>query len=271
MSKAIQDIPSEQRPFFKHFEKVAYRHQYSEVFDDYLTILINWFANGEQQAWRDQALAKYTPEEKAELNLMFKTHMQLNYDMIITKGEKWYDSLGDIYQTVTGNWKSSGMGQFFTPGNITDMMAAMVVGTDSPYSMVSEPCSGSGRMILSAHALQPLNYYHAIDLDLICAKMTAINMCLHNAAGVVTHGNSLTLTNYRHFIITRVRLDDTNYLPYLRVTEDHAEAANHLAWLREYCRIMRGEKRQPVEEVKIKEPVKMTENGRTYESQLTLF
>lgn len=244
MGKLSQDIPAEQRPFFKHFEKVAYRHNYSEVFDDYLTMMINWFANGTQQEWRDQALKKYTAEEKAELNLMFEAHIRLFEEMIIKREYRWYDALGDIYQTITSNWKASGMGQFFTPMPVVEIMAQIVISDDClPYSMVSEPACGSGRMVLAAHVMQPLNYYHAVDLDLLCAKMTALNMCFHNAAGVVSHCNTLSLEEFRHFIITRVQVNETTFVPLITVTENHKEAHEHLWGLSEFCRIMQGRPR----------------------------
>lgn len=237
MGKLNKDIPQEQRAFFKVFEEIAYRHEYSTVFDDYLTMIINFFANGEQQELRDQALKKYSDQEKQLFNEMFKAHIAIQNDKIITKGLKWYDSLGDIYQTISSSSKSSAMGQFFTPTTAVDFMAQIISPDDIGYQMISEPCAGSGRMVLAMHAIQTLNFYWAVDLDGICAKMTAINMCLHNAAGVVTHGNTLTLEYYKHYIITRVKVGD-NYLPYLKIGNDE-ESNQHLFDIQNYAHMMR--------------------------------
>lgn len=238
MGKLSTEIPVEQRPFIKIFEQVAYRHQYVSVFDDYLTMLINFFANGEMQEMRDAALAKYSKEEKTLFNQMFQEHIKLQEEMIIKKGNKWYDGLGDIYQTVSSSSKSSAMGQFFTPAHVVDFMA-LVLGLDTDgFNMVSEPCSGSGRMVLSVHALNPTNYFWAADLDNMCFKMTAINMCLHNAAGVVSWGNTLSYNYHKHYKITRIQIADTVFVPYLKEVDDFT-AKMELTGLAEYCRIMK--------------------------------
>lgn len=243
MGNLSQDIKPEQRPFFKVFEKIAYRHQYSEVFDDYLTMMVNWFANGvdETRQRRDQALAKYTPDEKQLFNEMMKEHMQLMYKKTVEHGDKWYDSLGDFYQTITSNWKSSAMGQFFTPESVVDMLVALTAHAE-PYQMVSDPACGSGRMLLATHALQPLNYYHGIDLDAMCVKMTVVNMCLHNCSGVVSHGNTLTMEYYGAYFIDRVQTK-AGWLPIVKVVSQE-QGMRILDGLREYCRIMRGQPRE---------------------------
>lgn len=248
MGKAISDVPSKCRPWFKVFEQIAYRWQYSEVFDDYLTMLMNWFANGTMIEERDGALKKYDAKEKALFNELYVEHVKLMNEMVVVRGYKWYDALGDIYQAISSSSKSSAMGQFFTPSSLTNFMAAIVGVDDSPYHFMNEPCCGSGRMILSAHAIQPLNYYWAIDLDKMCVKMTAINMCFHNAAGVVTHGNALWIeqTNYSHYIIDRVQLDETTFVPLIKKV-DYVEAMDWLRYLDWYTTIMKGQPYTPPE------------------------
>lgn len=282
MGKLIQDIPKQQRDFFKIFERIAYRHQYSEVFDDYLTMLINWFANGEQQEWRDQALKKYTPEEKQMLNEMFREHMSLFHKEIMG-GRKWYDTLGDFYQTITSSWKASGMGQFFTPESICEMIARCLTDENKqPYSFVNEPAAGSGRMILAMHALQPLNFYSATDLDGMCAKMTAINMCMHNASGIVFQDNTLSGPGSqftRAYFIDRVQVSAELFVPYLKVIDDYSKAKEQEWILGEYCRICRGEPRKLEAEVEPDpvpvfiddEPMRGPAQIETLTKQLTLF
>lgn len=281
MGDIIRDIPVEQRSFFKVFQQIAYRWNYSEVFSDYLMMLMNWFANGTMKEQRDQALKKYDDKEKQLFNTLYNEHVLLMQDMIIKRGLSWYDSLGEMYQAISSSSKASGMGQFFTPPSVCEMMAKITIGIENPkpYQMVAEPCSGSGRMILAIHAIQPLNFYHAIDLDGMCAQMTAINMCFHNAAGVVSHGNGLWLdeVNYNHYIITRVQLSETQFIP-LITTADYKKAMDHLEYLQWYTRVMRGEPYVPQEppkpnkELPVIEPmVKLPKNGNANSQQLELF
>lgn len=264
MGNLSRDIPSEQRAFFKVFERIAYRHQYSEVFDDYLTMLINWFANGEQQEMRDRAMKKYPEEEKKLFNEMYEAHVHLFHEQIITKGYKWYDPLGDFYQTISSNYKASAMGQFFTPACMCDMMAEMLIDKNKTFQMISDPCVGSGRMLLAAHALQPMNYYWAIDIDPMCAKMAAINMCMHNACGLVTQGDTLRLEYRTSYSIERVQVGE-NYLPYLKVL-DNEKANEFLTGIQELCRIMNGRPRETNSK-----PIKEIEKISVTTEQLNLF
>lgn len=262
MGNLIRDIAPEQRDFFKVFEKIAYRHQYSEVFDDYLTMMLNWFADGvdETRQRRDQALAKYTPEEKQLFNVMMQEHMKVMHSRIVDHGEKWYDSLGDFYQTITSNYKSSAMGQFFTPDCICDMMATMNIGPE-PYRTISDCACGSGRMLLAAHALQPLNFYHATDLDGMCVKMTILNFCLHNASGLVVHGNTLSMEVYQYYFIDRVQTE-AGILPIVKLVTE--KKANEIWWgITEFCRIMRKEQRP-----QLFNPEKMAEIVESFPSSI---
>lgn len=244
MGKASQDIPREQQPFFKFMDQAAYRHNYGDVFGDYLVMMLNQWSVDESflQEW-ENCKKKYNEKEIDGFRGMFREHVLLMERMLVTNND-WYDALGDIYQTITSNYKASAMGQFFTPETIVNLMTAIVV-TDQPYQLVGEPTCGSGRMVLACHAKQPLNYYMATDLDRICWMMTCVNMCFHNAVGVVIHGNTLTLETHRVAIIERKQIAENVFFPVLRtVTEEDAKI--HWHGIELYCRAMRG--RQPVEE-----------------------
>lgn len=240
MGKAIQDVPVEMRPFFKEMDTVAYWHNYSEVFNDFLIMCINAFSypGSPTEAARDQALKKYNPKELDGLRGMFRELILIQDKMIAGDGD-WYDPFGSIYEAITSSYKASGMGQFFTPSHIVDLMTCLVApGVAEPYSTVGEPACGSGRMILSCHAKQPLNFYHATDLDSMCFRMTALNMAMHNASGVVHHANTLTLDWYDAFIIDRVKIEG-GYFPVIKPATKE-EADNWFHGIQEYCRIMRG-------------------------------
>ncbi len=103
---------------------------------------------------------------------------------------RWADPLGNIYEELTSKSKSSALGQFFTPEDICNLMAQMVIEKDWGKKIV-EPCCGSGRMILAANSIQDGNEYVAQDIDHICCKMTALNMAFHRIRGTVYHMDAL--------------------------------------------------------------------------------
>jgi hypothetical protein len=56
---------------------------------------------------------------------------------------------------------------------------------------VSDPCCGSGRMLIAAAELQPNWHFVGQDVDFRCTQMTAINLALRNNYAHVICGNSL--------------------------------------------------------------------------------
>lgn len=104
-----------------------------------------------------------------------------------------YDFFGTMYEEVVkGKFKSSSMGQFFTPLNLCQVMAELIY---SPEMQTVNDCScGSGRTLL-AHFMKSdktkFYYYYAEDLDPICVKMCALNFMIHGMLGQVVHHDTL--------------------------------------------------------------------------------
>lgn len=244
MANIANDIPSNLKPFFKIFERVAHRHQYSEVFFDFILMTLNWFANAELKDQWLSAAKKYSKEELQLFNEMFHELLRVFSDEINTKGQRWFDPFGNLYQTISSNYKASAMGQFFTPESVCDMIAMSMINGQKDeegnykvhHATVGEPACGSGRLILAAHAHNPMNFYWACDKDPICAKMTAINMCLHNAAGVVFVGDSLAMEFHIAYYIDRVEMGG-HVLPRCRVMTVE-EANKEWSALSYYCSIV---------------------------------
>ncbi len=148
----------------------------ARVFDDFLTVVVCCMAHETEENRYFETIAKYT---KDELNLFAKMLAELM--MIYQSAQdnnQWIDPLGTYYEILSGKYKKAALGQFFTPACLCDMMAQMIIGDDWGKN-ISEPCSGSGRMILAANHKVKGNYYVAHDIDPICCKMTAINLCFH--------------------------------------------------------------------------------------------
>jgi type I restriction enzyme M protein len=172
------------------FESSAlYRHNYGQLFDDWLTILVCMFANGRMEEEYLKVIERYKPREVAALADMTGKYMELMCQMVPAKGH-WYDALGEIYMYLNSKSKSSRLGQFFTPASLCDLIARMT--PVDPGKTVLEPACGSGRMVLAIHALHPSKDLRiAIDVDPMCAKMTAINFLLHGVRAEVACANTL--------------------------------------------------------------------------------
>lgn len=192
------------------FDRLAYRWQYSEVFDDLLDYAIRQYLLLPTETSLEQEkryLKKYTDEERGMFETMFKnlvvlTKPRVNLWAAPDKKTQsgWYDPLGSFYEEVSSDGKKSMMGQFFTPQHIVDMMCMITMGNEPTEKMqrgepvtVAEPACGSGRMVLAANAHYAGCFACANDLDPMCAKMTAINMCLNGAVGQVTCGDGLDI------------------------------------------------------------------------------
>lgn len=98
-------------------------------------------------------------------------------------------------------------GQFFTPFEVSRLMAEMTIGDHEPtikergYVMVQEPASGAGGMILAlAQAMLRRGYNPtsqlfvcAIDISAQCYWMTYLQLTLAGIPAQVLRGNSLSL------------------------------------------------------------------------------
>ncbi|MFB1064879.1 N-6 DNA methylase [Natrinema sp. H-ect4] len=131
-------------------------------------------------------------EEEAEL------YSEAFGELMNASREANHDILGVVYEEL-GN-SSDHFGQHFTPHNLSNMNAEMVIDEDpdpdreEPYSIM-DPAAGSGRLPISA-AKQLSDEveaeFYAVDKDSTCAKMAALNFTFFNMDGYVVHGDSLT-------------------------------------------------------------------------------
>lgn len=209
-SLKTQDIPVELRTWWKSFQVAAYRHDYSRVFDDFITMTLTQFvppnsADGFFDQWHADAMKAYDRKEKDAFNEMFFEVIRVFNDQVTDKGKAYYDMFGQMYETISSNYKKSGLGQFFTPGAVVDvltdlMTAELMIGSLDKEKLkggskrVLDPCCGSGRMLFIFHSQQPGHLLYGIDIDPICAKMSALNMMFHGCVGEVVCGNGLFLS-----------------------------------------------------------------------------
>lgn len=129
---------------------------------------------------------------------------RLLYDMFRLFGNQdpFSDLLGGLYEEIAGRGHKSAMGQFFTPMDLCEMMAKMVITGKQHDGIVEacEPCSGSGRNVLAGEKefrrYGQRSHWSCVDLDITCVKMTVINLWINSISADVIHGNALTGARY---------------------------------------------------------------------------
>lgn len=170
-----------------------------QTFTDFLDFTIGFFGVGETAKVEGWSCT-------AEQNKMFhEALVHLITDEYKPEIDKrgWCDPLGDAFMDYCRGFVGS-MGQFFTPPDVCDLMASTTMNGSEPEGqdthfgkrpVIGDPTCGSSRNLLASYdrALEQLHwkrkpYVIGEDLDPLCCKMSAINMCVHGCFGeVVCH------------------------------------------------------------------------------------
>lgn len=201
------ELPVELRTLEKMFKQLTYHSGRDSVtvFGDFLTYILYGF----NPAPKPDPTWKYKKSETKQFHDMMLEYFTVMDKMVDKRG--WYDAFGDFFMAVVGHTSRQYRGQFFTPHIICDFMAKIILGERGEYPdtptitcgafgrrvIVSDPTAGSGRLLLAAHAdlcskEYPNHYMIAEDIDTLCCKMSAINLCMHGCFGeVVCHDTLL--------------------------------------------------------------------------------
>ena len=189
------EVQRELRNFNSLFFSFQYKYDLYTLFDDLLTIIICCLARETEEPLYFETIKRYKKEELTVFANLFGELILIYNNAKLNNS--WADPLGEYYELLASNSKKSNFGQYFTPKPICDMMAKFTITPNEWGKTINEPCAGSGRMILAANHQANGNYFVAQDLDPICCKMTAINMCLHEIRGEVHNMDALRIANLR--------------------------------------------------------------------------
>ena len=188
--------------FTRIFNSLArHKHRY-EVFRDFVTIsaislhnVVRMDDSLEQEYF--QIIKAYKKDEL----LMFSELLAVLIELLEPEPR---DVLGGLYMELElGN---ETVGQFFTPPDVSHMMAQMLYGDqigemDQDFITLSEPACGAGGMILAFTKVM-LSYHHnpanklwvqCIDIDRLAALMCYVQLSLWNIPAEVVVGNTLSL------------------------------------------------------------------------------
>ena len=180
---------------FKHLEEVSHRSSLSrgQAFEDFLHVSVCALGHPQMEDAYLKAIERHKLGPQGRRGVDVLARMFANLVDVMDKTQA--NILGDLFLgAITYGEK----GQFLTPEPICKIMAKMQLPSD-PTNLdgrrsVSDPCCGSGRMLLAAAEIQPNWQFVGQDVDLRCVRMTAINLALRNHYGHVVHGNSLANT-----------------------------------------------------------------------------
>lgn len=279
MAKQV-DIPYELREFNKVFEKLAYSHDDSRIFDDFLTIVVGYFSNGTYDKERAQVWDGYDDKMKNLFQELFQSYIDtvhkifnghfkdLKFYEVKDSGPDWYDFFGCYYEVLASRGKKSALGQFFSPPHLCDLMTSFnhppIEGEEKPVNKtVNDPACGSGRLLLSFNAVFPGNYLLAQDLDPMCVKMTTINMMMHGAKGEVIQGNALNPDDFIGGWFINPKIDEIG-LPHIIKMTDRSQSHVWQMWDLQKTK-------NAMETAPIAVPRETKDVPRAENSQLTLF
>jgi len=212
---------------FKNFEaifnKIAQRHGYYRVFDDFLDLYINaWCFNYEINLEHIRKL--YSEDERLNFgNLIKETIFILKKNIVADKD--WFDVFGTFYESASIS-KQKGFAQYFTPPSICNFMAQIVY--PNPNEKVADPACGSARMSLALNKVNIGCFHFLVDIDFTCAKMAALNLMLHGMNGIVVCDDGLFPgNNFKGAFIVNRKLHYTG-VPEIEYRNNVNEAYNYV-------------------------------------------
>ncbi len=153
------------------------------AFEDFLTLSVCALSGGAMEEEYLGTIKAYTDGKPGKRGVDLQA--ALFGELVRIMEETRDDILGDLFQGAITFGEN---GQFLTPDPICELMAQM---SGAEGQTVCDPCCGSGRMLLAAARLNRDREFVGQDIDLRCARMTAINLALRGLYGYVIWGDSL--------------------------------------------------------------------------------
>ena len=192
------------REFLTTFRDLArHKHRY-DVFRDFVTLTATALHNGAvmDEARETEYLDLIGTYDRADIDV-FPKLLGLLVQLLEPEPR---DILGPLYMEL--EIASRDQGQFFTPPELSELMARMTFGPEmltrlghDPFITVSEPASGAGGMVLSLVKVMTEQGYdpaqrlwvQCVDIDRLSALMCYVQLSLWNVPAEVIVGNSLSL------------------------------------------------------------------------------
>ena len=120
-----------------------------------------------------------TVEARNEIIAKVLSHLE-NIDFEISNGES--DILGDAYEYLIGKFASGAgkkAGEFYTPQEVSKILAKIVTMGKSRLRSVYDPTCGSGSLLLRVGKEVPVSEYYGQELNRTTYNLARMNMILH--------------------------------------------------------------------------------------------
>lgn len=157
------------------------------IFSDWLDLMLYALMGNDPEYMK--IVERYRDQRsEGERNIDLFCHAFAELQLAMQKSNQ--EMLGSIYEKLSIANKQ--FAQFFTPPHMCELMAQISMGaSDRENETVCDPCVGSGRMLIAALKTRKNPICFGQDKDLLCVKMTALNMCFFNADSQIVWGDSL--------------------------------------------------------------------------------
>ncbi len=206
MANMTNEITGTEKEFLDVFKKLCYSRSSWEVWADLMTVIACSISNSvEQNMDRRQKREKEFEFCIKRLGSVDDAAKLLGIIVMAFQNNPVQDFLGKLYMSLElgSHWK----GQFFTPYNISHMMAKLLISDSCQseiekkgYITINDPTCGAGGMIIAgANILRErnINYQEKVlfigqDIDRVVGMMCYIQMSLLGCAGYVVIANTLT-------------------------------------------------------------------------------
>jgi type I restriction-modification system DNA methylase subunit len=193
------------KDFIKILEKIKPAKHVYEVFSDWLIMV-----TAALYSWKKDAAAE---EEYAQIAKQYKQeeldkHGQLLGITVNALEKTEEDFLGSVF--TEAELTNTRNGQFFTPYNVTLMMAKMIFGENElplgRVCKVNDPTCGAGGMLIAGAMVmkergfdfQNNALFIGQDIDPRCARMAFIQLSLLGVPAIIYCMNTLTFQEYWH-------------------------------------------------------------------------
>lgn len=191
--------------FAKQIERLAYTKSIRDVFTDMIDLtLYPLIVEEHGTSFRRNPLNDYKPAEQEQMRELILTLGEIADN----DGTGMYDALGDLFMEHLSFGKN---GQFFTPQEVSDMMAQLQEVPEDGGTVCDCAC-GSGRMLLAMAKRNRHLLFYGSDIDLLCVKMATLNLALNSLKGEIAHMDALSLQHWGSFHIHRCPFTRVPYI-----------------------------------------------------------
>jgi len=218
----LTPVADHQKELVKLLLSLSGRHSHWQVFSDFCEMIAIAFSNAVDIPQREPREERYMQIIKGYKKDELETFARGMAHLTLAMEAETRDVLGRTYHDLELHNKWAG--QYFTPYDVSRMMAQMTIGDgddlkarieERGFVTAQEPAVGSGAMVIAlAHEMREagINYQQhlhvtAVDIDPKCVHMAYVQFSLLHIPAVIIHGDTLALKEYHHWFTPAHILD----------------------------------------------------------------